>query len=72
VVLSYTQRDFSTALSEKNQPAFWKAVWRFVAIVVVATPLFAVYDYVQVRSQLPFILNHVCKGSCASIYALPR
>ncbi|GAQ79029.1 ATP-binding cassette transporter [Klebsormidium nitens] len=47
VVLSYTQRDFSTALSQKDQPAFWKAVSRFLGILVVATPLFAVYDYVQ-------------------------
>lgn len=47
VALSYVQRDFSTALSTKDVAGFEHAVWKFIGIIIVATPLFAIYDYVQ-------------------------
>lgn len=47
VALSYVQRDFSTALSTKDVAGFEHAVWIFIGIIIVATPLFAFYDYMQ-------------------------
>eukprot|EP00250_Pteridium_aquilinum_P026495 c33097_g1_i1 orf=135-2078(+) len=47
VLLSYVQRDFSTALSKKDLQGFHQATWKFTMMVFVATPLFAVYEYMQ-------------------------
>eukprot|EP01018_Ginkgo_biloba_P012072 Gb_27197 [translate_table: standard] len=47
VLLSYVQRDFSTALSNKDVASFHQATWKFIGIVIVATPLFAFYGYMQ-------------------------
>lgn len=47
VIISYTQRDFSTALSKKDKDGFYVAIWKFIGIISVATPLFAFYDYAQ-------------------------
>eukprot|EP00899_Mesostigma_viride_P013075 jgi/Mesvir1/21769/Mv04170-RA.2 len=52
VILSYIQRDMSTALAEKDASGFYRSVVHFVGIVLVATPLFAVYDYTQDRLAL--------------------
>ena len=50
VVISYLQRDFSTAISKKNEAEFYRIVAKFLGIVCVAGPLLAVYDFVQVRA----------------------
>ncbi len=50
VVMSYVQRDFATALSGKDVTGFHKAIWRFVGIVIIAAPLYAFYQYMQVLS----------------------
>lgn len=50
VVMSYVQRDFSTALSSTDIPGFYRAIWRFVGIIVVAAPLYSFYSYMQVNS----------------------
>ena len=47
VVFSYVQRDMSTALSEKRVDAFYAAIRRYLLVIVVAAPLFAMYSYVQ-------------------------
>ncbi|KAH9317737.1 hypothetical protein KI387_019506, partial [Taxus chinensis] len=47
VILSYIQRDFSTALSNKDVGGFYRATWKFIGIVIVATPLLAFYEYLQ-------------------------
>lgn len=47
VALSYVQRDFSTALSKKDVAGFELAVWKFIGIIIVATPLIALYHYMQ-------------------------
>ena len=47
VVFSYVQRDMSTALSGKDVPGFYAAVNRYLLVIVIAAPLFAVYQYVQ-------------------------
>lgn len=52
VVFSYAQRDMSTALSNKDQDGFYDAIKRYIFVVVIAAPLFALYDYVQSLSAL--------------------
>ncbi|GJP42151.1 hypothetical protein CLOM_g1748 [Closterium sp. NIES-68] len=47
VIISYTQRDFNTALSAKKQSDFYLAVWKFIIIILFAAPFFALFDYVQ-------------------------
>ena len=47
VVFSYVQRDMSTALSEKRVDAFYAAIRRYLLVIVIAAPLFAMYSYVQ-------------------------
>ncbi|GJP33166.1 hypothetical protein CLOM_g17729 [Closterium sp. NIES-68] len=47
VIISYTQRDFNTALSAKKQSDFYLAVWKFIVIILFAAPFFALFDYVQ-------------------------
>ena len=56
VVFSYVQRDMMTALSEKNQPAFYDAINRYIVIIVIAAPLFAIYHYVQNLVELEWRL----------------
>jgi len=52
VVFSYAQRDMSTALSNKDQDGFYNAIQRYIYVVVIAAPLFALYDYVKSLSAL--------------------
>ena len=47
VVFSYIQRDMSTALSGKDVPGFYAAIRKYIGVIVVAAPLFAIYHYVQ-------------------------
>ena len=56
VVFSYVQRDMMTALSDKNQPAFYDAINRYIIIIVIAAPLFALYNYVQNLVELEWRL----------------
>ena len=55
VVMSYVQRDFSTALSGKDTPGFYKAIWKFVGIISIAAPLYAFYQYMQVLCTTCFL-----------------
>lgn len=57
MVMSYVQRDFSTALSSKDIPGFYRAIWRFVGIIVVAAPLYSFYQYMQVLSLAVLVLQ---------------
>ncbi|CAM9945416.1 unnamed protein product, partial [Discosporangium mesarthrocarpum] len=48
VSFSYCQqRDFSTAMSDKDEAGFYRGVRRYVAILLFAAPLFALSQYVQ-------------------------
>lgn len=47
VVFSYVQRDMSTALSGKDIPGFYAAIRKYIGVIVIAAPLFAIYHYVQ-------------------------
>lgn len=57
VQISYAQRNFSTALSEKNVGDFYASVWHFVGIISVAAPLFALSEWVQMRLTLAWRLH---------------
>lgn len=48
VRISYAQRNFQTALSEKDVPGFRAALWQFVGIILLATPSFALADWLEV------------------------
>lgn len=48
VRISYAQRNFQTALSEKDEKGFHAALWQFVGIIVLATPSFALADWLEV------------------------
>jgi vitamin B12/bleomycin/antimicrobial peptide transport system ATP-binding/permease protein len=52
VIFSYAQRDMSTALSNKDQVGFYDAIKRYVFVVCVAAPLFALYEYAKAMSVL--------------------
>ncbi|KAG2486371.1 hypothetical protein HYH03_014951 [Edaphochlamys debaryana] len=52
VHISYAQRDFSTALSGKDVPGFYAAVWKFAIIIVIAAPLFAFNNWVEEKLVL--------------------
>ncbi|PSC70542.1 ABC transporter ATP-binding [Micractinium conductrix] len=45
--ISYVQNAFQSALSEKDEAGYFKAVLRFLGIIVVAAPFFALTDYVD-------------------------
>lgn len=47
--ISSVQSAFNSALSEKDQPGFYHAVWGFVGIIIIATPLFAINEYIDAR-----------------------
>lgn len=48
VRISYAQRNFQTALSEKNVAGFHAALWQFVGIIVLAAPSFALANWLEV------------------------
>ena len=48
VRISYAQRNFQTALSEKDRSGFYAALWQFVGIICMATPTFALADWLEV------------------------
>lgn len=49
VKISYAQRNFSTALSEKDRAGFYAAVRQFVGIIVFAAPFLALNSWVEER-----------------------
>eukprot|EP00903_Cladosiphon_okamuranus_P008953 g8567.t2 len=63
VAFSYTQRDFSTAMSEKDQEGFYRGTRRYVAILLAAAPLFALSRFVQGKLGLDWrrwLTEHLC------------
>jgi putative ATP-binding cassette transporter len=47
VTISYAGNFFTTALAEKDQPAFWRYMWIYAGVFAVGTPLIVFYRYVQ-------------------------
>jgi putative ATP-binding cassette transporter len=46
-VLNFVGRDFFTALSERNVPEFYRMVWTYFGVFVVAIPVSVFYVYVR-------------------------
>lgn len=47
VIISYVGNFFFTALSEKNQPVFWRFLFVYAGVFVVGTPIVVIYDYIR-------------------------
>ncbi|CAN0130773.1 unnamed protein product [Ectocarpus sp. 6 AP-2014] len=63
VAFSYTQRDFSTAMSNKDQDGFYRGTRRYVLILLAAAPLFALSKFVQGKLGLDWrrwLTEHLC------------
>lgn len=63
VGFSYTQRDFSTAMSNKDQAEFYRGTQRYVALLLAAAPLFAASKFVQGKLSLDWrrwLTEHLC------------
>ncbi|CAD7702533.1 unnamed protein product [Ostreobium quekettii] len=69
VTISYAQRNFSTAMSEKRVAEFYQAVWMFVLIIAIAAPLFAFVNFVEGRLALAwriFLVKKMVRGYFAN------
>ena len=47
VIISYVGRFFQSALAEKDAPTFWRYLWIYASVFILATPLTAYYGYIQ-------------------------
>lgn len=57
------QRDFSTAMSNKDQEGFYRGTRRYVTILLAAAPLFALSKFVQGKLGLDWrrwLTEHMC------------
>jgi len=52
VYISYVQRDFSTSLQKKDVKGFYHNVMRFVVVIIICVPLFAIRSYIRRRLAL--------------------
>lgn len=52
VLMSYVARDFMTAISKKDAPAYWQLLWWYLGTFVLATPLVAYYRWTEERLSL--------------------
>ena len=52
VQISYAQRNFSSSMSEKDEPGFYRATNQFLLIIVVAAPLFALTSFIEEKLKL--------------------
>ena len=50
MLLSYAQRDFYSALTEKQAAQFNAAAVKFVGLILLISPFFALYAFVQVEA----------------------
>ncbi|MEG3845124.1 SbmA/BacA-like family transporter, partial [Microcoleus sp. herbarium14] len=47
VVISYIENFFTTALAEKDQSTFWRFMWVYAGVFIIATPIVVIYRYTQ-------------------------
>ena len=47
VVISYIENFFTTALAEKDQSTFWRFMWVYAGVFIIATPIVVIYRYIQ-------------------------
>lgn len=52
VVMSYVARDFMTAISKKDAPAYWQLLWWYLGTFALAVPLKAYYRWTEERLAL--------------------
>ncbi len=52
VLLSFMNRNLINALEQKNIESFYRTVWVFVGVIVVAIPLVVFFDYVRKKLSL--------------------
>lgn len=60
---SQQQRDFSTAMSDKDQEGFYRGTRRYVTLLLAAAPLFAFSKFVQGNLGLSWrrwLTQHMC------------
>eukprot|EP00668_Euglena_longa_P041205 GGOE01054235.1.p1 GENE.GGOE01054235.1~~GGOE01054235.1.p1 ORF type:complete len:690 (+),score=192.00 GGOE01054235.1:232-2301(+) len=77
VWFSYAQKELTTAMSERNQDRFWKAVYSYARIVLVACPLFAMTEFSEANFVFRWrqwltrhCMSHYWSGRC--FYTLGR
>eukprot|EP00611_Tribonema_gayanum_P025363 TRINITY_DN5754_c0_g1_i1.p1 TRINITY_DN5754_c0_g1~~TRINITY_DN5754_c0_g1_i1.p1 ORF type:complete len:720 (-),score=259.51 TRINITY_DN5754_c0_g1_i1:292-2451(-) len=64
VAFSYAQKHFTTALTSKDEEAFYSGVWQYVGILSVAAPVFALGSYLQGKLSLcwrEWLTVHLCE-----------
>ncbi|MGB7892334.1 MAG: ABC transporter ATP-binding protein/permease [Microcoleus sp.] len=47
VVISYIGKFFTTSLAEKDQITFWRFMWVYAGVFIIATPIVVIYRYTQ-------------------------
>jgi vitamin B12/bleomycin/antimicrobial peptide transport system ATP-binding/permease protein len=47
VVISYIGNFFTTSLAEKDQTTFWRFMWVYAGVFIIATPIVVIYRYTQ-------------------------
>ena len=52
VFLSYAMRDFVTALSQRDEAAWMRGIWKFIAVCFISVPVGVYYRYSQERLSL--------------------
>jgi putative ATP-binding cassette transporter len=52
VIISYVANFFTTALAQKDQPAFWRFLFVYAGVFVVGTPIVVMYKYIQQKLGL--------------------
>jgi hypothetical protein len=64
VLISYAARDFVTALSQRDEAAFWRNLWRYLATFALAIPVGAFYKFTADRLSLAWrdwMTNHLLR-----------
>ncbi|NEP86416.1 MAG: ABC transporter ATP-binding protein/permease [Okeania sp. SIO2C2] len=52
VIISYVGNFFTTALSEKDQPTFWRFLYVYAGVFIVGTPIVVIYTYTRQKLGL--------------------
>lgn len=64
VVISYAARDFVTALTDRDEPGFYRNLWRYIAAFAIAIPIGTFYKFVADRLSLAWrewMTNHLLR-----------
>ena len=52
VLMSYVARDFMSAIAQKDVPAYWQSLWRYLGTFALAIPLGVYYRWTEERLAL--------------------